>query len=547
MDGIMGNYALNSVDDLQLLRVAIESARHAVYITDRNGTFLYANPAFAKVTGYAPDEVLGRKTSVLQSGVMDDEYYRRLWKTVLSGRSWRETITNRRKSGELYEAYQIISPILSDGGPPSRFVVIQEDISEQATAERRVRELAREYESVFRNTQDAVFLIQVLHRSEEPEFRFLRLNPTHERLTGLRTEDVRGKTPIELFGPELGGEVVANYRKCYDSREAIVYDEVLDLGHGPRSWRTRLAPVFDGGLIIEIIGTARDITIEERLKSEQQLFFEISPDPFVILTSDGRFHQLSPSWRDLIGGELDGIVGRFLLEYIHPEDRENGLRLLELMAAGQPVSEFEMRFAIEQDTYRWLSWSAASPTREGLIYAVARDIEENKRLREQLVQLSSTDTLTGIANRAKGQSELLREAERSKRYGVPLSLLMFDVDYFKEVNDTHGHALGDEVLQRICEKVTADLRPTDIFARWGGEEFVVVLPDTDADAACRLAERLRQETGALRHSHGRPVTISIGVAEYRDSEDPDTGLLRRADDALYQAKHDGRDRVRLAS
>ncbi len=547
MEDNMLNSDPSAIDDPQLFRVAIEAARHAVYITDREGRFLYANPAFAKVTGYEPAEVLGEETRILKSGVMDDEYYRKLWETVLAGRSWRETITNRRKSGELYEAHQIISPILSEHGTPSRFVVIQEDISEQAAAERRVRDLAREYESIFRNTQDAIFMIEVLHRSDEPEFRFVRLNPTHERLTGLRTEQVRGRTPFELFGSELAGEIVANYRWCYESGEAIVYDEVLDLGQGPRSWRTRLAPVFDNGRIIELIGTARDITIEERLKNEQQLFFEISPDPFVILTSDGRFHQLSPSWRELIGGELDGIVGRFLLDYIHPDDRENGLRLLERMGAGEPVSEFEMRFEVEHGAYRWLSWSAASPTTEGLIYAVARNIEENKRLREQLVELSSTDTLTGIANRAKGQSELLREAERAKRYGVMLSLLMFDVDHFKQVNDTHGHAVGDDVLQRICRKVSGELRPTDTFARWGGEEFIVVLPETDAEAACRLAERLKTEVGALSHSHGAPVTVSIGVAEYRDSEDPDTGLLRRADDALYQAKQAGRDRVRIAS
>ncbi len=530
-------------ETLEVFRVAIESVTHAIFITDRDGVFEYVNPAFTRVTGYSSDEVIGCSTRILKSGLMEEAYYQRLWCAVLAGQSWSERITNRRKSGELYQARQIISPILDERSEPCRFVAIQEDVTERSRAEQRLRELSREYESIFVNTQDAIFLIEV---REGPEFRFVRLNPTHERITGLRTESVRDKTPVELFGEDLGEALSANYRRCVELGELVVYDEMLNFGGGVRSWRTRLAPVFDGDRVVEIVGTSRDITIEERLKNEQQIFFEVSPDPFAILTSDGRFHQVSPTWSRTLGVEPSVLVGTHLLDRVHPDDRETGIQLLEQLGSGEEVYEFEMRLRGEDREYRWLSWSAARPTHEGLIYAVARDVQENKRLREQLIELSSIDVLTGIANRMKGGAELRRESERAKRYGVSLSLLVFDIDHFKQINDTHGHAVGDEVLRATCGAIRSRLRPTDTFARWGGEEFIVVLPDTDASSAAKLAERLRGSVAAGGYAGGLTVTISIGVAEYRNSEDPETGLLRRADDALYAAKANGRNQVRIA-
>jgi diguanylate cyclase (GGDEF)-like protein len=178
---------------------------------------------------------------------------------------------------------------------------------------------------------------------------------------------------------------------------------------------------------------------------------------------------------------------------------------------------------------------------------------------QQLALLATTDPLTGVANRRTVLARLESELERATRTGQPVALLMVDLDHFKAVNDRHGHGVGDEVLVGIATRCKGGLRSIDACGRIGGEEFVVVLPDTDLDAAAAVAERLRAAVaGAPIETSAGPVgvTISLGVAVDRLSAAQGTSprdpaatarrLLERADTALYLAKADGRNCVRLA-
>ncbi|MDA8382889.1 MAG: diguanylate cyclase [Betaproteobacteria bacterium] len=165
--------------------------------------------------------------------------------------------------------------------------------------------------------------------------------------------------------------------------------------------------------------------------------------------------------------------------------------------------------------------------------------------RAQLEYLATTDELTGIANRRRFMALAQREFERSRRYGRSLALLMLDVDFFKGVNDTYGHAAGDVALAAVTQAIQEKLRGADAFGRLGGEEFAVLLAETDATGACELAERLRAAVEGLAiPNDGETIrlTISIGVAEINGDEDVEQ-LLRRADLALYGAKKSGRNRV----
>jgi len=132
----------------------------------------------------------------------------------------------------------------------------------------------------------------------------------------------------------------------------------------------------------------------------------------------------------------------------------------------------------------------------------------------------------------------------ARETGHPMSVAMFDIDHFKRINDTYGHHTGDEVLKRVAAGAAAELRSGDTIGRFGGEEFVIVLPDAAADAASKVAERVRHAIGTDSGTPG--VTVSIGVAEMAPGETCDA-LLRRADDALYGAKNEGRNRMRLAA
>ena len=166
---------------------------------------------------------------------------------------------------------------------------------------------------------------------------------------------------------------------------------------------------------------------------------------------------------------------------------------------------------------------------------------------EQIRQLATHDDLTGLLNRRAMLDRMQLEQHRSLRSGSPLLIAQLDIDHFKAVNDTHGHAAGDLVLQSFADTVRRNVRDTDVLARWGGEEFVLLLCDTPASDAVTLMERLRQAVQAMQvpvAQGGQPitVTVSIGLARHAPA-DPLAGTLERADRALYAAKAGGRNRV----
>lgn len=167
-----------------------------------------------------------------------------------------------------------------------------------------------------------------------------------------------------------------------------------------------------------------------------------------------------------------------------------------------------------------------------------------RKLNAALLHLSNTDSLTGIANRQMLSSCMADAMIRSHQYEFPFSVLLLDVDNFKCVNDTFGHLAGDAVLQALSNIAAKELRPQDTPGRWGGEEFLVLLPETSAAEAVELAEKLRARVGEHEFTEGLHCTISIGVAEMRHSDTPDT-LIHRADTALYSAKKGGKNRVVL--
>ena len=158
------------------------------------------------------------------------------------------------------------------------------------------------------------------------------------------------------------------------------------------------------------------------------------------------------------------------------------------------------------------------------------------------VRDASTDTLTGLANRRGGREALEREVQRASRYGRPLSVIVFDLDHFKAVNDRYGHAAGDLVLRSVARAAARAVRDTDRVIRWGGEEFLVLCTETGQGEASRLAERLRRRIERVHLGRRRVVTASFGVATFAAGEDA-AALSERADKALYRAKNAGRNRV----
>jgi len=174
-----------------------------------------------------------------------------------------------------------------------------------------------------------------------------------------------------------------------------------------------------------------------------------------------------------------------------------------------------------------------------------RLIHDHRRLTEEIKRLSEEDYLTGLYNRRKMAALLNGEIERCRRYDCRFSVILLDVDFFKDTNDRFGHHVGDRVLVALAQLIRQGIRKTDVAARWGGEEFLVLCPETPAEGATRVAEKLRVEIGAYRFDLIGSKTASFGVAETLP-EDAAESLLRRADQALYAAKGAGRNRVKTA-
>jgi diguanylate cyclase (GGDEF)-like protein/PAS domain S-box-containing protein len=174
--------------------------------------------------------------------------------------------------------------------------------------------------------------------------------------------------------------------------------------------------------------------------------------------------------------------------------------------------------------------------------AILRDVTERKRLEAKLEELATHDRLTGILNRGRLGELLDHELAKSERFGDPLSVVLLDIDHFKRINDRHGHAAGDAVLRELTRRLEAGLRRCDRVGRWGGEEFLVLLPRTDGPGAGKVAEHIRQTVAAAAFAVGEPVTVSLGVATYRAGDNATT-LVERADQAVYRAKAAGRNRL----
>lgn len=177
-----------------------------------------------------------------------------------------------------------------------------------------------------------------------------------------------------------------------------------------------------------------------------------------------------------------------------------------------------------------------------LAFVICRDISEQKRREQQIRLLSITDNLTGLYNRTEFVRLLSNEIERSKRYQQPLSVLMYDLDFFKTINDNYGHDVGDSVLIELTDLINQHIRQTDSHARWGGEEFMLLLPQTRLEKARNQADKLRTLIDNHQFSAPVNVTMSLGVVQHQPAEQI-PALLKRVDDALYQAKNAGRNCV----
>lgn len=284
--------------------------------------------------------------------------------------------------------------------------------------------------------------------------------------------------------------------------------------------------------------------VARRTRADQRgrRFFDLSHDLLCTAGVDGYLVELNSAWGETLGYDVEALRSRPYVELVHPDDREATAATVVKVFDGAGVVGFENRLQALDGSWHWIRWSSSLSPDELLIYARGTDVTELKRIegeREELLEevrwLAHSDALTGLPNRRTLDAQLPKELARARRNQTSLSLAILDIDHFKAYNDAHGHLAGDEMLRQSAIAWDAQMRGEDTIVRFGGEEFLVLLPDCGPGEGAEVVERLR---AAMPDGQ----SCSAGLACW-DGREPVEDLIGRADYALYRAKETGRDRL----
>jgi diguanylate cyclase (GGDEF)-like protein/PAS domain S-box-containing protein len=261
---------------------------------------------------------------------------------------------------------------------------------------------------------------------------------------------------------------------------------------------------------------------------------------------------VNPAFTALTGYDADEVIGRSSRLLHGPNtDPQTVAAVRAAMEAQRPIRVELLNYNRDGEEF-WIDTNIV-PLRDAHgrvthFATIGRDLSATKQLQQELQLMASTDPLTGLLNRRRFLEQAETEFLRSQRYRHELAVLMLDIDHFKVINDTHGHFVGDQVLIALSRTSENLLRDIDLMGRWGGEEFVFLMPETPLAGAAILAERLREELARLAVDTAAGTvrfTVSAGVVARSECDTGITDIMQRADSALYAAKHDGRNRIQV--
>ncbi|MDG4553030.1 MAG: PAS domain S-box protein [Candidatus Competibacter sp.] len=547
------------------LTLTLRSIGDGVIATDAEGRIARMNPVAERLTGWPLAEAVGRPLA---------EVFRRIDPPRTDQAATGPVATARASGNEINELAPYatliardgaecrisdsIAPIRNEAGAVTGTVLVFADV----TAEYRIREALRENEERYRGYYELGLIGMAI---TSPEKAWVQCNDRLCAMLGYSREALFAKTWAELTHPDdlaldeaqfdrvLTGEIDGYAMdKRFIRKDGEVVYTVLSV-------RCVRKPE---GSVHHFVAMLQDITerkrMEEMLREREATLRSITDsarDAILTMDPQGRISFWNPAAEQIFGYAGNEAIGQDLHVLLVPERyREAHLKAFpefQRSGRGGAVGKTVDLHALRKDgTEIAVAMSLSGVLIQGEWHAVGvvRDETERQAREQELLRLATTDPLTGLANRRHFLAQVEHELERFQRYAKPAALLMLDLDHFKRVNDRHGHASGDRVLQHFTAVAQQTLRKVDLIGRLGGEEFAALLPGTDTEGARCLAERLREcvaASPAAGDAGEISFTVSIGLASFAAADRTANTILARADRALYRAKEAGRNRVEV--
>ncbi len=581
-----------------LTSAAIEEMPDGVMLVGMDGKLAYMNRACEKLLGYGVDELIGKSALELPTYTQskDKAKAREVLKKVISGHSAEPIdmgLINR--DGKEIPVSFTASVINDAQGNPKTLVAVIRDITERKRMEEALKgseELAR---GMLDTAATGIYLLQ--------GGRFKYVNRLFEEISGYRSDELVGRYSLDCVHPEdreevrtraievLKGESSSPYEFRFirkDSGIVWVLDRLTSIQYeGKRSVLGTITDITERKRIeTEVLDYTRQIgtlfnigtTVSQTLNLQELLDSVLERVLAVMEIEAGGIFLLGKRAEELllrahrgtsaefvkrveglrVGEGFTGQAIRSKEPYV-VEDVAGDPRLARMGARGEGLESFAALPIMARERVLGLmcvgSYSSRKfPEREvKLLGAIANQIGmaiDNAQLYERALELAFTDGLTGLYNRRYLMEQIEREFNRAERSETSLSLMMIDLDGLKEINDRFGHHQGDSVLTGLGSIIGANTRASDVAARWGGDEFMLLTPETTSKGARKIGERIRAQVERYRPKlDGEEVgiSISVGIASYPGHASDVTQLLQRVDEAMYQAKRGGRNQLCIFS
>jgi diguanylate cyclase (GGDEF)-like protein len=546
-------------DTLDFVQRVLDLIPHPVYVKDQNGRYMIANRAMAAESGVAAEELIGSSGDTLGNTRAEDD-------EVLAGKALLCEVQDLDARSGL-DRFRIVSKgaCLNAYGEPV-IVGAHVDLTELRYVERNLQESLKNEVALRERTE--AFIQRLIDVIPDPVFIkkaggvYVMINEAFAKYRNVDKLTFKGfKRHEPSADPALRAASMSEDELVLAGMDSDKEDHTIRQATGEEVFRViskRRSVFVDGEPVI--VGIEHHITrwklaerelkavlereMAQRLRTERfvQDLIDVIPDPVYVKSADGQYLIVNDAFARIRRKPRQELIGLVSPSTVSRDEDQ------QVIAGGEILKEEHRHRSTGEEIFRVVcKRRCVSVDGSPVVVGIDHYITEWRLAERELKRLAEEDVLTGIANRRHFTTEANRSLEKAHRHGEIMSILIFDLDHFKLINDKHGHNIGDEVLREMARRMQECFRKSDLPGRWGGEEFIALLPHTTVLAAQDVAERLRVVLA------DRPITTSCGDISVTLSGggaqmfagDTLESMVARADAALYRAKHEGRNRIEI--